>query len=72
MDKYEMMENEMNSFKKYLKMTNDLLCDAKKWEILSNYVEDQTAKQNYSELSKKLFDMFMEQHQKIGEMFKGE
>lgn len=70
MDKYEMMENEMHSFKKYLKMTNDLLCDAKKWEILSNYVEDQTAKQNYDELSKKLFNMFMEQHQKIGEMFK--
>ena len=72
MDSYEKMENEMNSFKKYLKMTNDLLCDAKKWEILSNYVEDQTAKQNYDELSKKLFNMFMEQHQKIGEMFKGE
>ena len=72
MDSYEKMEEEMNSFKKYLKMTEDLLCDAKKWEILSKYTESIEDKENYKKLSNTLYNMFMEQHQKIGEMFKGE
>lgn len=72
MDSYEKMEEEMHEFKKYLKMTMDLLCDSKKWDILSKYTKSIEDKENYKKLSETLYDMFMEQYQKIGEMFKNE
>ena len=40
MESYERMEQDMCEFKKYIKMTNDLLCDSKKWDILSKYSEN--------------------------------
>ena len=72
MDSYEKMENEMQTFKKYLKMTNDLLCDSYKWKKLSEYAEDADSKEKYKNISNTLYEMFMTEHQAIGEMFKGE
>ena len=70
MESYERMEQDMCEFKKYIKMTNDLLCDSKKWDILSKYSENIEDKENYKKLSETLYNMFMEQHQKIMQMFK--
>lgn len=72
MDSYEKMENEMHSFKKYLKMTNDLLCDSYKWQKLSEYADDMEAKEKYKTISETLYNMFMTEHTNIGKMFKGE
>lgn len=72
MDSYDKMENEMQTFKKYLKMTNDLLCDSYKWKKLSEYSEDAEAQEKYKKISDTLFDMFMTEHNSIGAMFKGE
>ena len=37
MENYERMEEELCEFKKYMKMTMDLLIDAYKWLKLSDY-----------------------------------
>ena len=62
----------MQTFKKYLKMTNDLLCDSYKWKKLSEYYEDMESKEKYKKISDTLLDMFMVDHNSIGDMFKGE
>lgn len=72
MENYEKIENEMHSFKKYLKMTNDLLCDSYKWKKLSEYTDDARSKEKFKNISNTLYSMFMEEHENIGNMFKGE
>ena len=70
MESYEKMEQDMCEFKKYIKMTNDLLIDSYKSKKLSEYADDETSINKYKQISSTLFDMFMEQHQKIMQMFK--
>lgn len=70
MESYEKMEQDMCEFKKYIKMTNDLLVDSYKWLRLSQYADDETSRNKYKQISDTLYDMFMEEHQHIGEMFK--
>ena len=70
MDYYEKMEEEMCEFKKYLKMTMDLLVDSYKWLKLSEYAENETDMTKYKQVSDTLFNMFMVEHNRIGEMFK--
>lgn len=70
MDNYEKMEQDMCEFKKYIKMTNDLLVDSFKWLRLSQYADDEASRSKYKQISDTLYDMFMEEHQHIGEMFK--
>ena len=70
MENYEKMEQDMYEFKKYIKMTNDLLADSYKWLRLSQYVDDEISRSKYKQISDTLYDMFMEEHQHIGEMFK--
>ena len=60
----------MCEFKKYIKMTNDLLVDSYKWLRLSQYEDDEASRSKYKQISDTLYDMFMEEHQHIGEMFK--
>ena len=72
MDSYEKMEEEMHEFKKYLKMTMDLLCDSKKWDILSKYTDSIESKEKYKTISKTLYEMFTTEHNNIGKKFKGE
>lgn len=70
MESYEKMEQDMCEFKKYIKMTNDLLVDSYKWLRLSQYADDEASRSKYKQISDTLYDMFMEEHQHIGEMFK--
>ena len=70
MEHYEEMHEEIEEFKKYLKMTMDLLVDAYKWLKLSDYADTETDKQKYKQVSDTLFNMFMVEHNNIGAMFK--
>ena len=70
MESYEKMEQDMCEFKKYIKMTNDLLVDAYKWLRLSQYADDEASRSKYKQISDTLYDMFMKEHQHIGEIFK--
>ena len=38
------MEQDMCEFKKYIKMTNDLLADSYKWLRLSQYADDESSR----------------------------
>ena len=53
-------------------MTNDLLCDSYKWKKLSEYTEDARSKEKFKNISNTLYSMFMEEHENIDNMFKGE
>ena len=72
MEHYEEMEEELCEFKKYLKMTMDLLVDSYKWLKLSEYAEGNDDKAKYKQVSDTLYNMFLEEHNRIGKMFKGE
>lgn len=69
MDNYERMEGELTEFKKYLKMTMDLLVDAYKWLKLSEYADSEENKNKFKQVSDSLFDMFMVEHNAIGAKF---
>lgn len=70
MEHYEEMEEELCEFKKYLKMTMDLLVDSYKWLKLSEYADTEESKMKYKQVSDTLFNMFMIEHNRIGDMFK--
>lgn len=70
MEHYEEMHEEIEEFKKYLKMTMDLLVDAYKWLKLSDYADTEADKQKYKQVSDTLFSMFMTEHNNIGAKFK--
>ncbi len=72
MEYYEQMEEELCEFKKYLKMTMDLLVDSYKWLKLSQYAETEQDSMKYKQVSDTLYDMFMTEHNAIGKKFKGE
>ena len=72
MEHYEEMEEELCEFKKYLKMTMDLLVDSYKWLKLSEYADGENDRMKYKQVSDTLFDMFMKEHEAIGNIFKGE
>lgn len=71
MEYYEQMEEDVCEFKKYIKMTMDLLVDSYKWLKLSEYVEGEE-KIKYKNVSDTLYEMFMVEHNNIGKMFKEE
>lgn len=70
MDHYEEMQENVEEFKKYLKMTMDLLVDAYKWLMLSDYADTDVDKSKYKQVSDTLFQMFMVEHNNIGAKFK--
>lgn len=72
MEYYEQMEEELCEFKKYLKMTMDLLVDSYKWLKLSEYADGETDRMKYKQVSDTLYEMFMVEHNAIGQKFKGE
>ena len=65
-------EDKICDFKKYAKQTLDLMIDAYKWKVMSNECEDEEMKQKYMNVSNTLFDLFMVEHNNIGDMFKKE
>ena len=60
------------NFKKYAKQTLDLMVDAYKWKMMAEHCDDDTMKAKYMQVSNTLFDLFMVEHNNIGNMFKDE
>lgn len=65
-------EERVCNFKKYAKQTLDLMVDAYKWKAMAMYCDDDEMKQKYINVSNTLYDLFMTEHNNIGEMFKKE
>ena len=65
-------EEKVCEFKRYVKQSLDLMIDAFKWRCMAHECEDEITKQKYMSVSNTLFEMFMKEHQNIGEMFKAE
>lgn len=63
-------EDKICEFKKYVKQTLDLLVDAYKWKMMAADCDDETMRDKYMAVSNSLFEMFMVEHNNIGEMFK--
>lgn len=72
MEHYEKMEQDVCEFKKYVKMTMDLMVDSYKWTKLGEYAEEYESKEKYKKIGRTLYDMFMTEHDNIMRMFKGE
>ena len=69
---HEEYEEKVQDFKRYAKQTLDLMIDAYKWKCMAQYSESETMKEKYMKVSNTLFEMFMVEHNAIGNMFKGE
>ena len=65
-------EDKICEFKKYIKQTMDLLEDAFKWKMMAKYCDDENMKKKYMMVSDTLFQLFMEEHNNLGNMFKEE
>ena len=65
-------EEKVCEFKKYAKQTLDLLVDAFKWKQMAMECDDDNMKAKYMSVSNTLFDLFMVEHNNIGEIFKKE
>ena len=68
----EEYEDKICDFKRYVKQTMDLMVDAFKWKMMAQYADTEEMKQKYMNVSNTLFDMFMVEHNNIGNMFKSE
>lgn len=66
------IEERVCDFKKYAKQTLDLMIDAYKWKIMAEECDDEEMKNKYMQVSNTLFDLFMVEHNNIGQMFKSE
>ena len=65
-------EDEVCDFKKYAKQTLDLIVDSYKWKTMAKHCDDANMRAKYMNVSNILFDLFMEEHNNIGEIFKEE
>ena len=65
-------ENKVCDFKKYAKQTLDLMVDAYKWKVMASDCDDEEMRNKYMAVSNTLFELFMQEHNAIGEMFKSE
>ena len=65
-------EEKVCDFKKYTKQTLDLMVDAYKWKMMAMNCDDSVMKNKYMQVSNTLFDMFMVEHNNIGDMFKAQ
>lgn len=61
---------EICDFKKYAKQTLDLMVDSYKWKVMAKHCDSQEMKNKYMQVSNTLMDLFMVEHNAIGEMFK--
>ena len=69
---YEEIEEKTCQFKMYLKQTMDLLNDAYRWKMMAQDCDDEEMKQKYMQVSNTLFELFMVEHEAIGNTFKNE
>ena len=63
-------EEKVCNFKRYVKQSMDLLVDSYKWKIMAEECEDEKMEEKYMQVSHTLFDMFMTEHNNIGNIFK--
>ena len=68
----EEYEEKVCEFKKYAKQTLDLMVDSYKWKVMAEECEEDAMKEKYMTVSNTLFDLFMKEHNNIGNIFKGE
>lgn len=68
----EEYEEKVCCFKKYAKQTLDLLVDSYKWKCMAEECDDVNMKQKYMTVSNTLYELFMVEHNNIGEMFKND
>lgn len=65
-------EDKVCNFKRYAKQTLDLMVDSFKWKVMAEECDNEEMKQKYMQVSDTLYNMFMIEHQNIGQMFKEE
>ena len=65
-------EDKVCEFKKYAKQTLDLMVDAYKWKVMAEDCDNEDLKAKYTSVSNTLFDLFMVEHNNIGQIFKGQ
>ena len=65
-------EEKVCDFKKYAKQTLDLMVDAYKWKMMAMDCDDESMKEKYMNVSNTLFDLFMVEHNNIGDMFRAQ
>ena len=68
----EYEHEEICEFKKYAKQTLDLMVDAYKWKILARHCDNHDMRMKYNQVSETLMELFMAEHNRIGEMFREE
>ena len=67
---YEEIEEKICNFKMYLKQTMDLLNDAYRWKVMAEECDEEEMRTKYMQVSNTLFDLFMQEHENIGNIFK--
>lgn len=68
----EYEHEEVCEFRKYAKQTLDLMVDAYKWKILARHCDNHDIRMKYNQVSETLMELFMVEHNRIGEMFREE
>jgi hypothetical protein len=68
----EYEHEEVCEFRKYAKQTLDLMIDAYKWKILARHCDNHDMRMKYNQVSETLMELFMAEHNRIGEMFREE
>ena len=66
----EYEHEEICDFRKYAKQTLDLMVDAYKWKILARHCDNHEMRMKYIQVSDTLMELFMTEHNRIGEMFR--
>ena len=59
-------------FKKYAKQTLDLMVDAFRWKEMAKHCDNEEMKAKYMQVSETLYNMFMVEHNNIGNKFREE
>lgn len=70
MEEHEEYKERVCDFKRYVKQTMDLMIDSFKWKMMAKYADSEEMKEKYMKVSNTLYDMFMVEHNNIGNMFK--
>ena len=66
----EYEHEEVCEFKKYAKQTLDLMVDAYKWKVMAKHCGSGEMKNKYRHVSDTLMELFMTEHNNIGEIFR--
>lgn len=67
---HEYEHEEICEFKKYAKQSLDLMVDSYKWKFLAKHCTNPDMRNKYMHISDTLMELFMVEHNRMGEMFK--